>query len=409
MEEKLREYARLLIEVGLNLRQGQTLLLSAPIECAPFARLCASTAYDAGCREVVMDWKDDTLTCERYLYAQDEVFDKPSVWRMHMLNDQAGPEAAYLAISARDPDVLRGVDPTRFRRSQIANNRALKPFNDAVMKGEMPWCIASVPIPSWAKKVFPELPEREAVSMLWNAIFACIRITGDGKSTERWSEHLETQEARRKKLNDMRFKSLHYTNALGTDLTVELAEEHVWRAGRAETLTHQAYVPNMPAESIFTAPRRDGVNGIVLSSLPMILNGVVVDKVRFILKDGKIVSSFAERGRDVLAAALETDENAPYFGEISLVPFDSPVSMQGVLFYSTLFDENARCHIALGRSNPECVEGGEHMTDEELIAHGLNHSLLHADFMIGTHDLAITGTTADGREVPILRNGEFCL
>ncbi|MBE7007819.1 MAG: aminopeptidase [Ruminococcaceae bacterium] len=409
MEEKLREYARLLIEVGLGLREGQTLLIEAPVECAPFVRLCASAAYDARCREVLVSWRDDALMRERYLHAQDDVFDEHSAWHTSMLNDLADADAAYLSFSARDPEVLRGVDPTRFRRSQIASKKALAPFYDAVLKGGLPWCIASMPIPSWAKKVFPELPQREAMSMLWNAILTSMRVTGDGKATERWNEHLSTQEERRKKLNDMRFKSIHYSNSLGTDLTVELPEDHVWRAGRAETAGHQRFVPNMPAESIFTAPRRDGVNGIVFSSQPMLLNGVIVDKVRFILKDGKIVSSFAERGRDVLDAPLETDENACRFGEISLVPFDSPVSRQGLLFYNMLFDENARSHIALGRSNPECIDGGERMTDEELVAHGLNHSVLHADFVIGTHDLAITGTTADGCEVPIQQDGLFCL
>lgn len=409
MEEKLREYARLLIEVGLGLRECQTLLLVAPVECAPFARLCASAAYDTGCREVVVDWTDDALMRERYLHAEDAVFDTHSAWRRHLLNDLAQGDSAYLEISARDPEVLRGVDPERVRRAQFSRFRALTPFYDAVVKNELPWCIASIPILNWAKRVFPELPGREAVSMLWNAVFEGMSITGDGRAVQRWNEHLEALEARREKLNGLRLRKLHLTNGRGTDLTVELPEKHIWRAGRNLTPAGQAFVPNMPVEAIFTAPLREGVNGVVLSSLPMVLNGSIVDKIQFIVQNGRIVKAFAEKGRDNLNAFLETDENAPFFGEISLVPYDSPISKRGVLYYNSLFDACMRCHMAIGSANPECFEGGEKMSEEELVQSGLNRSAVHTDFMFGTADITIIGTTADGREVPIQQDGLFCL
>ncbi|MBE7005459.1 MAG: aminopeptidase [Ruminococcaceae bacterium] len=409
MEQKLREYAELLIRVGLGLRDGQTLLLSAPVECARFARLCATAAYDAGAREVVLDWRDDALDRARYLNAEDDVFDTHPAWNAHLLNDLAQGGAASLTISAKDPEAFKGVDPERVRRAQYARLHALAPFYGVVMKNEVPWCVASVPIPSWAKRVFPELPKREAMSMLWDAIFDSVRITGDGKAVERWNEHLEMLETRRKKLNELRLKKLHYTNDRGTDLTVELPEGHIWRAGRSVMSDGRTFVPNMPAEAIFTAPLKTGANGVVISSLPLVLSGNIVDKFQFVLRNGRIVKAFAEKGRDFLNAAISVDENACYFGEISLVPFDSPISRRGILYYNTLFDENMRCHIAIGSVNPECIEGGEQMTDEELAACGLNRSVVHTDFMIGTADLSIVGTTADGREVPVFIDGNFAL
>ncbi|MBO4915824.1 MAG: aminopeptidase [Oscillospiraceae bacterium] len=409
MEEKLREYATLLINVGLGLREGQSLLITAPVECAQFARLCASAAYDAGCREVVFDWKDDRLERERYLHADDAAFDEYPEWHARLLNDMTAAGAASLTISARDPEALKGVDGERVKRAQVARYKALTPFYDTVIKSGVQWCVVSVPIPKWAKKVFPELPEREAMSMLWNAIFSAVRITGDGKAVERWQEHLDILAARQKKLNDLRLKSLHYTDPRGTDLTVELPEGHRWQAGRNETPTGQSFVPNIPVEAIFTAPLKTGANGVVLSSLPLSLFGNIVDKFQFVLRDGRIAEAYAEKGSDVLRAALSADDSAAYFGEISLVPYDSPISRQGILFYNSLFDENMRCHIAIGSANPECIDGGVDMSEEELVQHGLNRSAVHTDFMIGTADLSITGVTEDGREVVIFENGNFAL
>ncbi|MBQ9459235.1 MAG: aminopeptidase [Oscillospiraceae bacterium] len=409
MEQKLREYAKLLIEVGLGFQKGQTLLLSSPAECARFARLCAGAAYDAGARDVVLNWSDDAAERQRYLYASDDAFDTYPAWNASMHNGLARGGGASLTISAKDPEAFKGVDPERIRRAQVSRFHALTPFYDAVIKDEMPWCVASVPIPSWAKRVFPELPEREAVSMLWDAIFDGMRITGDGKAVERWNEHLDVLEARRRKLNELRFKTLHYTNSIGTDLTVELPEKHVWRAGRNHTPARQPFVPNMPVDAIFTAPLKEGVNGVVLSSLPLSLNGSIVDKFQFVVKKGRIVRAFAEKGRDFLNAFLETDENTPYFGELSLVPFDSPISRRGVLYYNSLFDACMRCHMAIGCANPECLEGGDEMSEEELAASGLNRSAVHTDFMLGTADLSVVGTTADGREIPVLVEGNFAL
>ena len=406
MEEKLREYARLLVQVGLNPYPGQRMVISSPVECAAFARLCAREAYDAGCCEVVMNWTDDTMTRMKYLHAAEEVFGTVPLWRRHFFNDQALEGTAYLAISASDPENLKGVDSKRIIAAQRASGKALKDFDRLQMCGGFPWCIASIPIPSWAARVFPDKGEAEAVSALWDAIFRAVRVTGDGRAVERWQEHLETLERRLEKLNALGLKSLHYTNSLGTDLTVELPEGHIWESGGDRTLAGRPYIANIPTEEIFTSPLKTGANGVVYSSMPLVHDGNVIDKFRFVVKAGKIVEARAERGEETLKAAISVDEGAAYFGEAALVPYDSPISNQNLLFYNTLFDENAACHIAFGEAYP-CLEGGQRMSKDELKKRGLNDSITHVDFMIGTPDLSIVGTTRDGREVPIFIQGNF--
>ena len=270
MKEKLTEYAQLLVRVGLNIQRGQPLVISSPVECAFFARLCAAEAYQAGCREVVMNWGDDELGRMKYLHAADEVFDTVPLWRRHFYNDYALEGAAYLAISASDPENLKGVDHSRIVRAQQASGRALKDFDRLQMCGGFPWCIASIPIPSWAKKVFPDLAESEAMDKLWEAIFQAVRITGDGRCVDKWHRHIETLAHRVEKLNQLNFKSLHYTNSLGTDLTVELPEDHIWEAGNDVTLSGRTYIANIPTEEVFTSPLKTGVNGVVYSALPLV-------------------------------------------------------------------------------------------------------------------------------------------
>ena len=409
MQKKFEEYARLLIEVGLNVQKGQNLGISCPVDCAWFARMCASAAYDVGCREVIMRWQDDQLTREKYLRADDEVFDETPQWQADMLNGYANEGAAYLAISARDPENLKGVDPERIVRSQRSSSQALKDFYHQQMSNGMPWCIASIPIPSWAEKVFPDCGEQEAMDKLWEAIFQAVRISGSGDAVQRWQEHLDTLKIRVDKLNDLRLESLHYTNSLGTDLTIRLPENHLWAGGAGMSKAGHSFIANMPTEEIFTAPLRGGMDGVVYASLPLCHDGNIIDGFHFVIREGKIVEAHARTGEETLKAAISVDEGAAYFGEVALVPYDSPISNQKILFYNTLFDENASCHLAFGRAYPECVTGGEEMTTEELAAEGLNDSITHVDFMVGTADLSIVGRTRDGREVPIFVDGNFAI
>ena len=409
MEAKLQEYARLLIEVGLNVQKGQDLVISSPVECASFARMCAKAAYAAGCREVVMRWRDDVLTRERYLHAADEVFDTVPQWQRMFFDECAQSGAASLHIAAADPENLLGVDQDRITRAQRAGGEALREYYRLQMANAFPWCVAAMPIPSWAEKVFPGLSGDQGVDKLWDAIFSAIRITGDGHAVARWREHLDTLHRRCDILNSLDLESLHYTNSLGTDLSICLPEDHVWCGGSSRTTKGVPFIANIPTEEIFTAPLRDGIDGVVYASMPFVCGGTVVEDFHFVIRDGKIREVHAAKGEEALRAAVSVDEGACRFGEVALVPYDSPISSQKLLYYNTLFDENASCHLAFGEAYPECIKGGESMSKEELSEHGLNDSITHEDFMVGTADLQITGRTWGGAKVPIFVDGNFVI
>ena len=407
MEEKLREYARLLVEAGVNLQKDQTLMISSPVDCAFFARLCAEAAYAAGARSVVLNWTDDAITKMTYLYAADELFDSVPEWQKAMANGLAEEGAAFLSIIGNDPEAFLGVDPERMLRSSRAAGRDLAPFRTRLMANRNAWSIGAIPVESWAKKVFPDCGGDEAMEKLWDAIFKSVRITGTGDAVERWREHEARLRGRIAKLNEWHFESLHYRNGLGTDLTMRLPGGHLWAGGSSATPEGRRFIANMPTEEIFTAPQRDGIDGVVYASMPLVHNGNVIEGIRFVIRDGRIVEAHADSGEEFLQTAIDVDEGARYFGEAALVPYDSPIRNQKILFYDTLFDENAACHIAFGEAYPECLQGGEDMSPEELAAAGLNHSDTHVDFMIGTADLSIVGTRANGEQIEIFRDGNF--
>lgn len=406
MMQRFEEYAKLLVEVGVNIQKGQNLVIDAPVDCAWFARLCARAAYAAGCREVIMRWSDDALTREKFLHAEPDVFDTFPGWLADFMNGYAGEGAAFLRISATDPENLVGVDPDRLTRAQRASGKALKPYREMTMSSAIPWCIASIPIPSWARKVFPGCGDEEAVDKLWEAILQAVRV-GGGDAVARWRAHLDTIQRRVDHLNGLNLESLHYKNSLGTDLTVRLPEGCVWAGGGSTAKSGVYFIANMPTEEIYTAPLRTGVDGVVCAAMPLVHNGVIIDKLRMVVREGKIVEVHAQTGQETLQAAVSLDEGASYFGEVALVPYDSPISNQKLLYYNTLFDENASCHLAFGEAYPECLEGGCEMSVEERKARGLNTSITHVDFMVGTADLHITGRTRDGRDVDIFLDGNF--
>lgn len=406
MTDRINAYAKLLINIGINLEKGQELIISSPVDCAPFARLCAAAAYEAGCREVHMNWSDDAVTREKFLHADGSVFDTVEPWRSDFYNLLSERGAGFLAILAEDPESLAGVDVDRIRRSSIASGKALAPFRHREMSSIIPWCVASVPVTAWAKKVFPEKSVPEAMDALWGAILDSVRVYEGGDPVAEWKTHTANLQQRVTTLNEYNFKYLTYKNSLGTDLTVELPENHIWLGGRENTAAGRPFCANMPTEEIFTAPKLDGVNGVICSSKPLVVNGDIADKFCFTLEGGKIVKIEAQRGKALLETAISVDEGACRFGEVSLVPYDSPISNTGLLFYNTLFDENASCHFAFGEAYP-CVKGGSEMSKAELKEAGLNDSIAHHDFMVGTPDLSITGVTHDGREVPVFINGNF--
>lgn len=407
MQKKFEEYARLLVEIGVNVQKGQNLVISCPVENAWFARLCARAAYEAGCREVIMNWGDEQLTREKYLHAADEVFDTVPEWRVRFSTDYAREGAAFLHIGGSDPEALKGVDQSRMVRASRASGAALKEYRQLQMSNAFPWSIGAIPVPAWAKKVFPGVGEEEAMEKLWDAILASVRVDGSGNAVRRWREHLDTLQVRVDKLNAMELESLHYTNRLGTDLTIRLPEDHIWGGGDGVSRGGIHFIANMPTEEIFTAPLKNGIDGVVYAAMPLVLAGDVVDKFHFVVKEGKITEVHAEVGEEKLKAETTLDEGASYFGEVALVPYNSPIRNQELLFYNTLFDENAACHLAFGEAYAECIRGGEEMSKEELKAHGLNDSITHVDFMVGTADLNITGRTRRGEEAAIFTDGNF--
>ncbi len=406
-DAKLKEYAHLLVDIGANVQPGQTVRLRAEVDCAPLARMCVEACYDRGAREVVLEWDDDFVFRQKFLRADEDIFANYPAYEKARIDWYLDRGAVDLSILGSDPELLKGVDPARMQAYRRAAGNAFREYGDAMDANKFQWSMGAHPVPSWAKKVFPDLPEAEAMDALWDAIFSVCRITGDGKAVERWREHIAATVRRCETLNAYNFKSLHYTNSLGTDLTVQLPENHVWIGGSEKTPAGAEFVPNMPTEEIFTAPQWDAVNGRVYAALPMSLDGNLVKDFYLDFQDGRIVDVHAEQGEDVLRHSIELDEGSHYLGEAALVPYDSPIRNKGILFYNTLFDENASCHLAFGSSYPTCVKGGADMTEEQQTAAGLNQSINHVDFMVGTEDLSIVGVTHDGKEVPVFVDGNF--
>lgn len=406
-KELLQKYAQLVVKVGVNLQQDQILVINSPIECADFARTIAEEAFAAGAHDVVVSWGDELLAHIRYAGGKKELFTEFPEWRRKFYTDYAEQGAAFVSIAARDPEIFKDIDPEKLKLSQQAAGAALLEYRARLMNNRNTWCVVSVPTRSWAQKVFPAVSADEAVAKLWQAIFKTVRIEAGADPMAAWREHIAFLQKAAKFMNDNAFVSLHYTNGSGTDLTVELPEGHIWAGGAEDSELGVQFAANMPTEEVYTLPKREGVNGTVAASKPLNFNGNLIEGFKLTFQEGKVVDYSAEKGEEILKGLLETDEGARYLGEVALVPYDSPISQSGILFYNTLFDENASCHLALGKAYPTCIEGGEAMDSVTLLQHGVNDSLLHEDFMIGTRDLDIVGTTKDGRQVQVFKDGNF--
>ncbi len=407
MDALLSEYACLAIRTGVNLQEGQPLVINAPIECADFARRLAREAYRAKAKDVTIVWNDELFSRMRYEMATEEALGSYPDWRRRLYMGNAEDDAAIVSIHAEDPEAFLGVDPTRLAMAQQAAGEALLEYRARIMSNKNAWCVVSVPTEAWARKIFPDKSVDEAIEALWKAIFSAVRVVGDGGAEARWKEHTAFLQRASEFMNGWAFDFLHYKNALGTDLTVRLPEGHIWAGGAEDTQNGRRFVANIPTEEVYTLPLRDGVDGTVVATKPLVFQGNLITGMKFHFVAGKVVSFEAEEGRAHLEKLLGTDEGSARLGEVALVPYDSPISRSGVLFYNTLFDENASCHLALGKAYPTCLAGGADMDMVELLSRGVNDSLLHEDFMIGSRDLSITGTTRDGREVPVFRDGNF--
>ena len=406
MERQIDKYVELVIQKGINIQKGQILVISSPVEVYDFTRKLVKQAYELGASEVVVHWNDEVVGKYKYVYGAEDIFDTFPEWQKESMEYYRKKGAAFLSVYATDPDILKEVDKTRVARFQKAKSLALKEYYENVMGNSNQWCVISVPTQAWAKRVFPELSTEVAISDMWKLILKIVRADKENPILE-WENHLNTLKARMDYLNKKRFAKLIYRNSLGTNLEIGLPEGHKWISGGEKSKAGVEFVANIPTEEIFTMPHREKVNGVVVSSKPLIYGGSVIDKFTLTFKDGEVINYSAEVGEEILGKLLSMDENSKYLGEVALVEYDSPISKSERVFYNTLFDENASCHLAFGGAYPVCLENSEGQSEEELKERGMNNSLTHEDFMIGTEDMEIVGIDSEGRETTIMKNGNF--
>ncbi|MBM6616832.1 aminopeptidase [Bacillus suaedaesalsae] len=403
--ENLKKYAEVTVKIGLNIQKGQTLLVAAPLVAVDYVRAVATAAYSAGAKNVHVEWNDEELTRIKYEQAPDEAFSEFPVWKAKGYEEMAKEGCAYLAIYASNPDLLKGINPDRISTANKTMAQHMKEFRNITQSSQISWCVVSVPTKEWAAKVFPKVSQEDQVDALWEAIFTCTRANLDNP-VKAWEEHSSNLLSRVQYLNEKKYKKLHY-RAPGTDLTIELPEKHVWVGGGGKNAKGISFTPNIPTEEVFTTPKKDGVNGIVTSTMPLIYSGNVINGFSLTFKEGKIVEISAEEGYETLKRLIETDEGASFLGEVALVPHSSPIAQSNTIFYNTLFDENASNHLAIGSAYPICMENGTSMSQEELSQNGSNTSLVHVDFMIGSAQMDIDAITADGEIEPLFRNGSW--
>jgi aminopeptidase len=406
-DEKLDRLAEVAVRVGLGLREGQELVLTAPIEALPLVRRITDHAYRAGALLVTTFYADDPCVLSRFQYAPDASFDYAPVWLQDAIATAFKNGAARMAIAGTNPALLGGQDPAKVARANVAASKAAKPAMELITRHEINWTIVAAATPEWAKLVFPGEPVDVAVAKLWEAIFHASRITGDDPVQD-WLAHGARLKLRVDMLNAKRFAALHFKSKDGsTDLRVGLADEHLW-AGGGTTAGNGVYCqPNIPTEECFTTPHKDRVDGVVRASKPLSHQGTLIENIRCRFEAGKIVEATATAGEDVLNRLISTDEGARRLGEVALVPASSPIAASKVLYWSTLFDENAASHIALGQAYSTCLIGGEKMDNDALTALGANSSLIHVDWMIGSADMDVDGISTDGAAEPLMRSGEW--
>lgn len=403
--ERLQRYADVAVRVGVNVQPGQRLVISADIDSAPLVRAMVRSAYEAGARFVDVFWGDGLTALARLQYAPRDSFDEHDGWRDAALTQLVDEGAGLLSITSRDPDLFKGQPPELISHVQRVAAVQRKPLLERVGRNIPNWAVVAAPSPGWATRVFPDLTPEAAVAQLWEAILSMCRLdTPDPVAA--WRSHIADLAARRDFLNRHAFAALHYRGP-GTDLTVGLADGHTWESGSSFNAAGTEFVANMPTEEVFTAPHRARVNGVVRSSRPLNYAGVLIDNFTLTFADGRVVQAEAEQGQEVLRNLLDTDEGAARLGEVALVADSSPVGQTGLLFYNTLFDENAACHLALGAAYRFNISDGTTMDDEAFQAAGGNISNVHVDFMIGSNAMDIDGVASDGATTPVLRAGEW--
>lgn len=402
-DEKLEKYAELIVNVGINVQKGQPVVLYIGVDQAKLARLIVAEAYKLGAGRVFVKWRDDVVNREFIEHASDEFLCGMPEWEKAEGQWIADRKAARISVISSDPNALAGVDPERVAAWNRTTDEGLAPVMDATINHRLAWTVVGAASPSWAKQVFPDEDEQTAVRMLWDKIFETARVTED--PVGEWERHAAELHEKAAWLNREQFTELHYKSPV-TDLTIGLPENHFWAGGSKTNSLGVKFMANMPTEEVFTAPDNRRINGFVTATKPLSYAGSILDGMRFEFRDGRVVKATAECGQEVLDALLK-NAGADSLGEVSLVPDASPISQSGIVFFNTLYDENASDHLALGAAYPFNVEGGRGMTNDELMAHGVNVSHTHVDFMVGSPDMDIDGIKADGTVVPVFRNGNW--
>jgi aminopeptidase len=404
-EDNLDKYATLAVKTGVNVQKGQTLVINAPILANKLVRKIAEKAYEAGAKNVHVEWNDDQLGYLKFKLAPDEAFTEFPMWKASGMEELAAGGAAFLTVYAPNPDLLKDISPDRIAAANKTQAMALQKYRSYLMADKAAWSIVAVPTEEWAQKMYPNLNVEEAMQELWKMIFDVTRVSL-ADPIQAWKEHIALLATTSAFLNKKQYKQLVY-EAPGTNLTIALTENHIWHGGSSMTDKGVQFSPNMPTEEVFSMPHKDGANGVVRSTKPLNYGGTLINGFSLTFKDGVVIDFTADEGYDTLKHLLDTDEGSRRLGEVALVPYDSPISNTNLIFYNTLFDENASSHIALGKAYPINIKDGSSMTEVEFAQHGVNTSLVHVDFMIGSAEMNIDGVTKDGKVEPLMRNGNW--
>ncbi|EOD4659097.1 TPA: aminopeptidase [Staphylococcus aureus] len=407
-KEKLQQYAELLVKVGMNVQPKQPVFIRSSVETLELTHLIVEEAYHCGASDVRVVYSDPTLKRLKFENESVEHFANHELksYDVEARMDYVKRGAANLALISEDPDLMDGIDSQKLQAFQQQNARAFKGYMESVQKNQFPWVVAAFPSKAWAKRVYPELSVEEAYIKFIDEVFDIVRIDGNDP-VENWRQHIANLSVCAQKLQQKNYHALHYVSE-GTDLTVGLAKNHIWEDATSYVNgKEQAFIANIPTEEVFTAPDRNRVDGYVTNKLPLSYNGTIIDQFKLMFKDGEIIDFSAEKGEAVLKDLINTDEGSRRLGEVALVPDDSPISNRNTIFYNTLFDENAACHLAIGSAYAFNIQGGTEMTVEEKIASGLNDSNVHVDFMIGSSDLTIYGIFEDGSKELVFENGNW--
>ena len=404
----LRKYAQLAVRTGVNLKKGQGCAIYAQVDQHEFAEMVAEEAYRAGAKWVQMFWQDQPVTKLQYRHESVTQLSRVEEWEKARQQHLVDTLPALIHIESADPDGLKGVNVDKMQKANAARGKVLMPYRKA-MDNKNQWTIIAVPSKKWAKKVFPGERTSTAVEKLWEAILETVRISGDNDPKAEWDKHNSELKEKCDKLNALDLDYLHYESKNGTDFKCWLIPKAQWHGGGDTLMDGTFYNPNMPTEEAFTSPMKGKCEGTLAATLPLSYQGNLIDKFSITFENGRAVSCKAEQGQELLEKMIAMDEGACMLGELALVPDDSPISNSGILFYNTLFDENAACHVALGRGFNETIEGFENMSEEEIQELGVNDSIIHVDFMIGSKDLNVTGYTRDGKKVQIFRNGNWAI